>query len=157
MLVTTIVTVIGALVGGATYRLRGGPLKDWFPKIFGTQLSRLFWAAPTGALMWDVSHGPLWLLPVLVFSHWLAMVMVGTGQYLQDVPLRFPDGLGAVRTAIAALPAAFFAPVLAGVYAASGLTHAALYWAGFRVGNHPDYGEWFVGAACWFSILIFWR
>jgi hypothetical protein len=148
---------IGAVIGGVLYRLRGGPLKDWFPNIFGTQLSRIFWAIPTGALMWHVSGGPIWLLPALIFSHWLALVMVGTGQYLQDVPLRFPDWLGAVRTAIAALPAAFFAPVLAGVYAASGLTHAALYWAGFRTAGNSQAGEILVGVVCWLSILIFWR
>jgi hypothetical protein len=147
-----------AIIGGAIYRLRGGPLKDLWPRIFGTQLSRLFWAIPTGALMWFVSHGPLWLLPVLILSHFVAVAAIGTGQYLQDGPVpRTPDLLGTARTAIAALPLAWVNPLAAAVYALSGATHAHLYWLGFRLGKGSQLGEVFVGAACWFSILIFWR
>ena len=147
-----------AFLGGIAYRLRGGPLKDLWPRIFGTQLSRLFWAIPTGALMWYVSHGPLWLLPVLILSHFLALVAIGTGQYLQDRPMpRTPDLLGTARTAIAALPLAWVNPLAAAVYALSGATHAHLYWLGFRLGGGAQAGEILVGTMCWFSILIFWR
>lgn len=159
--------LIGVPLGAVLYRLRGGPLKDWYPNIFGTQLSRLVWALPTGILMWYITGVSLWLLPVLIVSHFMALVLIGTGQYLEDVPIRFPDGLGALRTAIAASPIIIASPILFVAYALSGSLHALLYWAGFRsAGKNPkggvfigafgsQYGELYVGALCWFVILLF--
>jgi hypothetical protein len=156
-MLTIATIVLAAIVGGVLYRLRGGPLKDWRPDVFGTQLSRAIWAIPTGALMWAATDTPLWMLPALVVSHFCALAFVGTGQYLEDVPLRLPDGLGTLRTSIAAAPIAVTDPILAAAYAASGSAHAALYWLGFRAGGGSQYGEIFVGAWCWAVIAIFWR
>lgn len=148
---------LAALVGGVLYRLRGGPLKDWFPKVFGTQLSRLFWAIPTGVLTWYVSGTPLWLLPVLVLFHFLGMALVGTGQYLKDVPVpKVPDLLGLARTTIAVLPLAYFSTWVFVAYALSGLTHAHLYWLGFRTTKWGSKaGEFYVGAFGWLILSLF--
>jgi hypothetical protein len=150
------------ILGGILYRLRGGVLKDWFPNIFGTQLSRIVWAVPTGLAMWLASGGPAWMIAVLAVSNFLAMVMVGTGQYLRDVPVpTTPDWLGILRTSIAAAPVVFFNPVAGGIYAISGILHAHLYWLGFRVNDviksrweGAMLGEVFIGSFCWLFIAL---
>jgi hypothetical protein len=145
-----------AAAGGLVYRLRGGPLKDWFPSIFGTQLSRLFWAGPTALLAWYVSGTPLWVLPALVATHFSALAFIGTGQYLVDFPLpRVPDLLGLARTTVAVLPLAYFATWVFVAYALSGLLHAHLYWLGHRTPYGSKAGEFLVGFVGWFVLALF--
>jgi len=144
-----------AAIGGLLYRLRGGWLNDllrWGQK---TQASRALWSVPTGALMWFAADGPLWLLPVLIASNFLSLVMIGTGQYLADVPLRPVDFLGCARTALAAMPLAVASPIFAVAYALSGLLHATLYWLGFRSFGTSQAGEIYVGALSWLLIAFF--
>ena len=150
------------IFGGVLYRLRGGVLKDWFPQYFGTQLSRIVWAIPTGYAMWLAVGGPIWMIAVLSLSNFLAMVMVGTGQYLKDVPVpTAPDWLGILRTSIAAAPIFFINPVLGAIYAASGIAHAHIYWAGFRLDEFlktkwegAQLGEVLIGSYCWAIICL---
>jgi hypothetical protein len=146
---------IAAIIGGILYRLRGGVLKDLWPHIFGTQLSRLAWALPTAALMTEKAHLPAWWAIPLTVSNFAALAFIGTGQYLTDKPIpRIPDLLGTARTAIAGLPLAFIHPLLAAVYAISGATHAHLYWLGFRTPWGSQAGEVLVGAVCWSTIIL---
>ena len=149
--------LIASPIGGLLYRLRGGVLKDWLPSIFGTQASRAVWAIPTGAFLWHVSGGPLWLFPVLSVSCFLSMVLVGTGQYLQDVPARWaPDWLGMTRTLIAAAPLEPINLSLCIAYTVSGIVHAQLYWLGFRLRGNSQAGEFLVGSFSWAIIAMFW-
>ena len=149
--------IIAAILWGILYRLRGGVLKDLWPRVFGTQLSRLAWAIPTAALMTEMGHLPLWMGGVLILTNFLSLVSVGTGQYLQNVPFpRVPDLLGVARTAIAALPVLFLHPLLAAVYALSGALHAHMYWLGFRLKGGSQAGEFLVGALCGATIAL-WR
>ena len=145
---------IAALIGALLYRLRGGVLKDWFPG-FGTQASRLVWAAPTAALMTEMSHSPWWFAIPLTITNFAALAMFGTGQYLQDVPLKVqPDWLGLARNSLASVLLVLYSPVMFAVYAASGMFHAAMYWLGHRTGYDSRAGEAIVGAASWSAIVL---
>lgn len=155
------VSLLKAIAGGIFYRLRGGPLKDWFPKIFGTQLSRLVaWAIPTAILIYFTVGMPIWMLVVLVLSHWLSMVSVGTGQYLNPIDydemkeLRPYDFLGIARTVVAAAPLFFVSKTFFIVYALSGNFHAAMYWLGHKTKYAARAGEFFVGFYTWMVISI---
>jgi len=148
-----LIPAIAALIGAILYRLRGGPLKDWFG--IGTQLSRLAWAIPTAALMTEMSHAPWWLAPILVLTNWGSLVMFGTGQYLPlNAKLNYPDLLGFYRNCLAAIPVFYFSPEMFGLYAIVGATHSALYWLGHRTGYGSQAGECLVGAASWVAITI---
>lgn len=150
--------VASAGIGAGLYRLRGGLWRDlWARETWwtGTQAMRALWAIPTAALMVWASGGPLWLLAPLAVSNFAGLALFGNGQYLADVPLRrAPDWLGLARNALAAIPVVAFSPVLFGAYAASGMTHAALYWLGFRAGGNSTHGEMIVGAVSWAIIVI---
>jgi hypothetical protein len=158
-----IAAIIGSIfIGGTLYRLRGGVLKSLWPHIFGTQLSRIFWAVPTGFVMWLSVGGPVWIIALLALSNFLAMVMVGTGQYLRDVPVPVvPDWLGILRTSIASTPIFFINPILGAIYASSGVSHAHLYWLGFRIDDALKtkwegamIGEVLIGSYCWIVIYL---
>jgi len=144
----------GVLIGGILYRLRGGVLKDLWPRIFGTELSRLAWAIPTACLMTETIHAPWWFAAPLSLTNFAALAMFGTGQYLQDVPLRkTPDWLGLARNSLAAIPTVLYGWPLFILYALSGATHAILYWLGHRTSYGSKAGEFFVGAVSWAVII----
>lgn len=139
-----------AFIGGILYRLRGGVLKDWFPKTFGTQLSRLAWSWPTAVFMSICSGSPWWMAFPLIVSNFVSMAFIGTGQYLDNHPLKLePDWLGIARTMLAAAPIAFFNLPFAFSYGISGILHDFLYWLGFRTKWGSQAGEVFVGAFSW--------
>lgn len=71
-----------AIIGGAIYRLRGGPLKDYFPEVFGTQLSRLAWAVPTAAVAWGAGALPYYMGVSLVLSVFLGLALIGHGAHM---------------------------------------------------------------------------
>lgn len=144
-----------AAIGGVIYRLRGGVLKDWFPKTFGTQLSRLAWAWPTAVAMTICFDLPWWMVLPLIVSNFLSMAFVGTGQYLDNHQLKWaPDLLGIERTFIAAVPVAYFNLWFFATYAISGIVHDALYWLGFRTRWGSKAGEVLVGMYCWSVIFL---
>lgn len=146
---------LAALIGALLYRLRGGWLNDlvgWGQK---TQLSRLAWAIPTAALMTEMSHAPWWFALPLIVTNWASLAMFGTGQYLQDVPLRqSPDWLGIARNALASVPLVLYSPVMFIAYVAVGGLHALLYWLGHRTGHGSQAGECIVGGVSWVAITL---
>ena len=145
---------IAALLGALLYRLRGGVLKDWFPG-FGTQASRLAWAIPTACLMTEMSGAPWWLAIILTLTNWGALALFGTGQYLQDVPLRRePDWLGLARNALASVFLVLYAPWMFVAYTLSGAGHALFYWLGHRTGYNSKAGECIVGGVSWAVIVL---
>lgn len=142
-----------ALIGAILYRLRGGVLKDWFPG-FGTQASRLAWAIPTGCLMTYCAAAPWWMAIILTLTNWGALALFGTGQYLQDVPLRRePDWLGLARNALASVFLVLYAPWMFVAYTLSGACHALFYWLGHRTGYSSQAGECIVGGVSWAVII----
>jgi hypothetical protein len=146
---------IAAIIGGILYRLRGGVLKELWPHIFGTQLSRLAWALPTAALMTEMAHAPWWLSMPLTVTHWSSLTMFGTGQYLpENAKVEYPDLLGFYRNALAALPVFYFAPLMFGLYAVVGSLHSVFYWLGHRTGHGSQAGECIAGAASWSIIAL---
>lgn len=146
---------IAALLGALAYRLRGGWLNDlmgWGQK---TQLSRLAWAIPTACLMTEMAHAPWWFALPLTITNFAALAMFGTGQYLQDVPLRqSPDWLGLARNSLAAVPLVLYSPAMFAAYAISGAAHALFYWLGHRTGHGSQAGELIVGAVSWSIIAL---
>lgn len=146
---------VAALIGALAYRLRGGWLNDlmgWGQK---TQLSRLAWAIPTACLMTEMSHAPWWFALPLTITNFAALAMFGTGQYLQDVPLRqSPDWLGLARNSLAAVPLVLYSPIMFAAYAISGAMHALFYWLGHRTGHGSQAGELIVGAVSWSIIVL---
>jgi len=147
---------IAALIGALLYRLRGGWLKDLVaPFKIGTQVSRLVWAIPTACLMTEMSHAPWWMAIAQSVTNFAALAMFGTGQYLQDVPLKVqPDWLGLARNSLASVLLVLYSPVMFAAYAASGLFHAAMYWLGHRTGYDSRAGEAIVGAVSWSVIVL---
>lgn len=64
------------------------------------------------------------------------------------------SSIGLARNIITAAPLAFAGePVAAAIYAASGLLHGPLYWAGWRFNGSSHASEVFVGAASWAIIV----
>lgn len=147
---------VAALIGALAYRLRGGWLKDIVaPFKIGTQVSRLVWAIPTAALMTEMSNAPWWLMAPLIVTNWASLALFGTGQYLQDVPLRTtPDWLGLARNALAAVPVVLYSGPLFIAYTLVGATHALLYWLGHRTGHGSQAGECIVGGVSWVAITL---
>lgn len=151
--------ILAAFLGYIFFKLRGGwwhnltdgdaPKKWWN----GTQAMRLIWSVPTAALMMDASHAPMWLWPVLIVTVFIGQALFGTGQYLQDDGLHFPDTLGFYRNALSALPAFYFSPLLFIVYSVFGFFHAGLYWLGYRMGGNGDYGQAMLGSLSWVLIV----
>ncbi|NBW13547.1 MAG: hypothetical protein EBR82_36630 [Caulobacteraceae bacterium] len=150
-----VIVILAPLVGALLYRLRGGWLNDlvgWGQK---TQFSRLAWAIPTAALMTWESGAPWWFAIVLTVTNFASLAMFGTGQYLQDVPLRRePDWLGLARNSLAAVPLVLYSPIMFAAYAGIGLLHALFYWLGHRTGYNSQAGECIVGAVAWFVIVV---
>jgi hypothetical protein len=149
-----LIAAISSPVGGTLYRLRGGVLKDWFPKVFGTQLSRLAWALPTAALMTWASGAPWWMVLPLTASNHASLDLFGTGQYLDDQKPEFPDWTGFARLTLAAVPVVVVSPLMFFVYAISGAFHSWLYWAGFRIGGNSQTSEIIIGAIAWPIIVL---
>lgn len=150
-----------SILGGLFYRLRGGwwhnltggtSPKRWYN---GSVAMKFIWSIPTGYLMFEASNGPLWLLPISIICIYFAQSLFGTGQYLQDVPLRLPDLLGFYRNALAALPVFYYSPLLFALYAVLGSLHAGMYWLGFKVGGNGDYGDVILGVTSWLLIIQF--
>jgi hypothetical protein len=152
-LATLVVFLVPA--GSLVYRLRGGILKDLWPRTFGTQLSRLAWAIPTGELMTLAAGAPWWMAPVFMFMHWWSLVMFGTGQYLADPKdPQLPDELGLARNALASVLGSIWRPEVMAVYCCIGALHGALYWLGFRIVGNSQAGESFVGAVSWAALGV---
>lgn len=154
-MVFAIQILIAFLCGAVFYRLRGG----WLNQLMGwgqrSTLSKLAWAIPTAVLMTEMSHAPLWLLPILTASVFGGQALFGTGQYLRDVPLTYPDLLGFYRNALAAIPVFYFAPLLFLTYALLGSCHAFLYWLGFRFRkSDADLGDVMLGGLSWVLIVV---
>lgn len=145
--------LIAFSLGAIFYRLRGG----WLNQIMGwgqrSTASKFVWAIPTAILMTEHTHAPLWLLPILILSVFGGQAMFGTGQYLRDVPLEWPDLLGFYRNALAALPVFYWSPGLFASYAILGSFHATLYWLGFRMRGNADYGDVMLGGLSWVLIV----
>lgn len=157
-----IAILAGALGGSLVYRLRGG----WFSNIsrsigweWGgkqrTQTMRMIWAVPTSVLMWLASDAPAWTIAPLIVTNFTALALFGTGQYLRDVPARYPDWLGLARNSLAAVPMIALNMGVFFAYAALGSTHALLYWLGFRTPWTSDAGDVFLGALSWAVLVAF--
>lgn len=150
-----IAALAAAIIGGLLYRLRGGWLNDlvgWGQK---TQRSRLAWAIPTACLMTYCSGSPWWMALILTLTNWGALALFGTGQYLQDVPIRRePDWLGLARNALASVFLVLYAPLMFVAYTISGAGHALFYWTGHRLGYSSQGGEVIVGAVSGAIIVL---
>ena len=188
--------LLGLILGGPLYRLRGG----WLKTITGTQstqLSRAVWAIPTAAwimYLWGTSPIVGLELAITVF---LSMALLGHGAHmiydyeeLKDahwvksgndlelltfwLPWAFggkPDAtwseprvfiyhmtgmsfIGLVRNTIAIAPIFFVSPVIAGIYAVTGLLHGPLYRLGFYTPWKGYASEVIVGSVTWATIAL---
>lgn len=157
-MITAIIVLLSVPVGALLYRLRGGLLNDllgWGQK---TQASRAIWSLPTGIFLWYALGGPVWEMAALSVSVFASMALIGNGDYLDPKrKQRFPDPIGALRNLIAVAPVAFFAPVGAAIYVASGLLHGKLYEFSHEETKDTKLAELLVGGLSWGVIaLIHW-
>lgn len=161
MIIATVVAA--AIVGSLVYRLRGG----WFSNIsrsigweWGgkqrTQTMRMIWAVPTSVLMWLAStDAPAWTIAPLIVTNFTALALFGTGQYLRDVPIRYPDWLGVARNALASVPMIALNIWVFVAYTLLGSLHAVFYWLGFRTRWTSDAGDVILGATSWTILALF--
>ena len=161
--------ILATIAGALLYRLRGGLFSNiarsihastgsslalWLSKQ-RTQLMRLIWAAPTAVLIWSTWNLPQWEIAALTVSVFASMAFIGNGDYL-DLKREQPivDMVGLLRNLIAIAPAAYFAPVPAAAYFATGAVHAQIYRLSHRVTGSSELAEALVGALSWFAIVV---
>jgi hypothetical protein len=199
-----ITIIVGILVGGALYRLRGGAFSN-LSRRYGwewggkqrTQTMRLIWAIPTAAwimFLWSQS----WLVGLeLIVTIFASMALLGHGAHMvysiEDLrkghwegggndleqltfwlPWAFggkPDAtwdesrvllfhmtgmsfIGLLRNTIAITPIFFVSPVIAGIYAVTGLLHGPLYFLGYKTPWKSEASEIIVGSVTWATIAL---
>jgi len=142
---------IVALLGALLYRIRGG----WLPT-GRTQLARMIWCVPTGALVWWLlPGGPWWAGPAVALAAFAGLLIahgrrfdLGRANGRRGEDAAHMACIGIARLLLILSPVALVGGPAALWWAYGGVLHAVAYWIGWCLPTRRDWARrWWVPAA----------